>query len=273
MAGYPSRSRTLALAALLAAAAAALPARDAAADPDARERAIRVAVIGAGIVLYAASEIVGKDAISPDACRWCSSNRLDAGARDLALWDDTDSARRLGNLIGYGLSPVAASALLLAASTEVPAHPWLAYGDDMIAMFEIVWGTQLVTQVAKISAGRQRPYAHYRTDPAAPTSQEDNLSFFSGHSSLTFSIAVGAGVIAHRRGYRLEPVIWASTLAIAATTGYLRIAGDRHYFTDVLVGGAAGALGGAFIPRLTGSLPPRAAVVPQPGGLAVVGSF
>jgi len=272
MAGCLPRSRTLALAALIAAATAALSDRDAAADPRSRERAIRVAAIGAGIVLYAASEIVGKDAISPDECRWCSSNRLDAGARDLALWDDTDQARRLGNLIGYGLSPVAASALLLAASTEVPDHPWLAYGDDMIAMFEIVWSTQLVTQIAKISAGRQRPYAHYGTGQSVPT-QEANLSFFSGHSSLTFSIAVGAGVIAHRRGYRLEPVIWAATLAIAATTGYLRMAADRHYFTDVLVGGAAGALGGAFIPRLTGSMPPRAAVVPQPGGLAVVGSF
>jgi membrane-associated phospholipid phosphatase len=272
MVGCPSRRRTLALAALLAAAVAALPARAAAADPKARERWIRVAAIGAGIVLYAASEIVGKDAISPDECRWCSSNRLDAAARDLALWDDTDQARRLGNVIGYGLSPVAASALLLVASTEHPAHHWLAYGDDMIAMFEIVWGTQLVTQIVKISAGRQRPYAHYRTGPAT-LSQEDNLSFFSGHSSLTFSIAVGAGVIAHRRGYRLEPVIWASGLAIAATTAYLRMAADRHYFTDVLVGGAAGALGGAFIPRLTGSMPPRAAVVPQPGGLAVVGSF
>jgi membrane-associated phospholipid phosphatase len=139
-------------------------------------------------------------------------------------------------------------------------------------MFEAVWGTQLVTQLVKITAGRQRPYAHYRTAPA-PLSQEDNLSFISGHSSLTFSIAVGAGVIAQRRGYRLAPVIWATGLTVAATTAYLRMAADRHYFTDVLAGGAVGALGGALIPRLTRSLPGRTAVVPQPGGLALVGRF
>ena len=84
---------------------------------------------------------------------------------------------------------------------------------------------------------------------------------------------MGAGVIAQRRGYRIAPVIWTTGLAIAATTAYLRMAADRHSFTDVLVGGAIGALGGALIPRLTGSLPPRVAVVPQPGGLALVGRF
>jgi membrane-associated phospholipid phosphatase len=51
------------------------------------------------------------------------------------------------------------------------------------------------------------------------------------------------------------------------------MAADRHYATDVLVGAAAGALGAVLIPQLTGSLPPRATIVPQPGGLALVGRF
>jgi membrane-associated phospholipid phosphatase len=51
------------------------------------------------------------------------------------------------------------------------------------------------------------------------------------------------------------------------------MAADRHYITDVLAGGAAGALAGVFIPRLTGSLPGRATVIPQPGGLAISGRF
>jgi membrane-associated phospholipid phosphatase len=137
---------------------------------------------------------------------------------------------------------------------------------------EAVWGTQFVTQLVKITAGRQRPYAHYRTEPA-PLTQEDNLSFPSGHTALTVSLAVGAGLVAQRRGYRLAPVIWTSGLAIAAATGYLRMAADRHYLTDVLSGAAVGALGGALIPWLTGSLPAHAAVVPQPGGLALAGRF
>ena len=267
------------LAAVLVAALAALPASDAAAEPTApeptapeptaRERKIRLAAIAGAIALYVATETVAKDAVSPDTCRWCSVGSLDDAMRDLAVWDDRERerARRLSNYIGYAASPIVAAGLLLTASRS-----WTAYGDDITAMFEVVVGTQLVTQLAKGTAGRQRPYAHYRTQPA-PVEQEENLSFFSGHSSLTFSIAVGAGVIAQRRGYRLAPAIWTTGLAIAATTAYLRMAADRHYFTDVVVGSAMGALGGALIPRLTGSLPPRVAVAPQPGGLALVGRF
>jgi len=238
----------------------------------ARERAIRVGAISAAVVLYAASELVIKDAISPDTCRWCTGSSFDAGVREVVLWNDPDLARELSNYVGYVGSPIVQSALLLIASRDLGPARWGAYADDISAMFEIVWATQLVTQVAKITVGRQRPYAHYGNGMVPPT-QEDNLSFFSGHSSLTFSIAVGAGAIAHRRGYRLGPVIWASGFAIAAATGYLRMAADRHYFSDVLTGAAVGTLGGIFVPRLTGSLPPHTAVVPQPGGVALVGSF
>ena len=35
--------------------------------------------------------------------------------------------------------------------------------------------------------------------------------------------------------------IWASTLSLATVTGYLRIAADKHYFTDVLVGAIIGS--------------------------------
>lgn len=236
--------------------------------PQRRDRRLRVAAISAAMLLYIASETVAKDAISPDRCRWCSVGSFDDGAREALVWDRTDRAKRLSDLIGYGASPIAASALLLAS-----ADGWLAYGDDMIAMFEIVWGTQLATQIVKISAARQRPYAHYAADPNAPITQEDNLSFFSGHSSLTFSIAVGAGMLALHRGYKLAPVILGGGIAIGATTAYLRMAADRHYFTDVLTGAAVGALGGWLIPRITGSLPPRTSLVPQPGGVALVGTF
>jgi membrane-associated phospholipid phosphatase len=252
--------------------AAALPTSDAAADPELRHRRLRVAVISAGILLFIASETVAKDAISPDECRWCNPGNFDDGARELAKWANTDRAARLSNLIGYGLAPIAASGLLLVASAQARTDWWNTYANDMTAMFEIIWGVQLVTQAVKIAAARERPYVNYNTDVDA-RSQEKNLSFFSGHSSLTFSLAVGSGLIAQRRGYRLAPVIWASGLAIAATTGYLRMAADRHYATDVLVGAAAGALGAVLIPQLTGSLPPRATIVPQPGGLALVGRF
>jgi membrane-associated phospholipid phosphatase len=39
-------------------------------------------------------------------------------------------------------------------------------------------------------------------------------------------------------------------MALAATTGYLRIAGDEHHLTDVLAGAAAGTAVGIALPRL-----------------------
>jgi hypothetical protein len=63
------------------------------------------------------------------------------------------------------------------------------------------------------------------------------LSFFSGHTALAFSFAVSAGTIASMRSYRNAGWVLGSGLTMAAATGYLRIAADRHYFTDVLTGG------------------------------------
>jgi hypothetical protein len=272
-----ARARARALVAIAATALLCAPAPAAAEIKTDRERAIRIAAIAGAIGLYVASETVAKDALDPDECRWCNPGSFDDGLREVTVWSDPGRAKRLSDVVGYGVTPIGLAAMLLYAGGGVPEGRANRSLDDMITMFEIVWGTQLVTQAVKISAGRQRPYAHYypieNPGEMLPLSQEDNLSFFSGHSSLTFSIAVGAGLIAHRRGYKLEPYIWGAGLALAASTAYLRMAADRHYFTDVLVGAAAGTLGAMFIPRLTGSLPGRASIVPQPNGVAISGRF
>lgn len=268
-----ARIRARVLAAIAAAVALfAVPATASAEIESNKERAIRIAAIAAAMGLYITSETAAKDALDPDTCRWCDPGPVDSSFREATVWSVAKQplAADLSNVIGYGVTPIGLSALLIFSSaTTEPSRSYRAL-DDMIAMFEIVWATQLVTQAVKISVGRQRPYAHYH--PGTP-SQEDNLSFFSGHSSLTFSIAVGAGMLAHQRGYRLEPVIWGTGLALAASTAYLRMGADRHYFTDVLTGAAIGSLGAIFIPRLTRSFPGDTSVVPQPNGLALVGRF
>lgn len=265
------RPRTLAIACGLAVAALAVP--DASADP-AHERKLRLAGIASAMALYIAGETIGKDALSPDSCRWCTPPGFDKDIAEAAHWEHHEElARDLSNIVGYGLVPVGGALLLLAASADAPAGSrWSQYGDDVIAMFEIVWYTQIPTVLMKITAARERPFVNAGggNDPPHP---EENLSFWSGHAALTFSIGVGAGMLAQRRGYRLAPVIWAAGVTAAAATAYFRMAADRHYLTDVVTGGAVGALAGIFIPRLTGSLPARATLVPQPGGLALTGAF
>jgi membrane-associated phospholipid phosphatase len=52
------------------------------------------------------------------------------------------------------------------------------------------------------------------------------------------------------RGYRLAPLVWGVGMPLAAATGYLRIAADKHYLTDVVVGALFGAAVGVALPLL-----------------------
>lgn len=64
------------------------------------------------------------------------------------------------------------------------------------------------------------------TDRERPD-RSDRLSFYSGHTATAFS----AG------GWR-----WQISAPIAIGSGYLRMAANRHYISDVLVGAGAGYL-------------------------------
>ena len=52
------------------------------------------------------------------------------------------------------------------------------------------------------------------------------------------------------RGYRIAPLVWIGGGLIALTTSYLRMAADRHYFTDVATGALLGVGVGIGVPLL-----------------------
>lgn len=259
---------------LLALLVVATCARAAAASPDERRdrRGHRLIAVGVAAVAYAASETVFKDALAPDVCRWCGVNGFDANVREAFLWSDPGPARVISNVTGFALSPLAGAGLLYLANAGATDDRWGRLIDDVIPMLETVAYSQLINQAVKFAVGRQRPLAHFATEPRE-ADPDDNLSFFSAHSSLTFSIAVSTGVVASRRHYRLAPVVWTVGIGVATVTGYLRIAADKHYASDVLVGAAFGVASGFVIPRLTGSLPGDTTIVPTGRGVAVVGRF
>ncbi len=236
-------------------------------------RLTHLAFITAGGVLYAISETVAKPALAPDHCRWCSVGSLDSSVRRALVWENPTQAATLSNLTGFVAAPVlllgltALSASSAAGNGEVTGRIL----DDTIPILETVVYSELVVQAVKFSFGRQRPRVHFH--PESVPTQDDNVSWFSGHATLTFGLVVSAGVVAHRRGSALEPVIWATGLLLATATSYLRIAGDEHYLTDVLAGAAWGTASGLLIPRLTHSLPDNLSVVPLSSGLAVAGKF
>jgi membrane-associated phospholipid phosphatase len=82
------------------------------------------------------------------------------------------------------------------------------------------------------------------------------LSFYSGHTSTAFAMATAYGYLftaRHPRSKWIAPV-WILGYAYASTTGVLRVAAGKHFWSDVIVGAIAGTAVGLAIPaahRLT----------------------
>ncbi len=248
--------------------ALAAPAR---AEPDDRQRAIETALIAGMGATYLVVQFVFADQLSSTTCRWCNPDRFDLDARSALLWRDTSLANDLGTLTGYVLAPMAAGGLMIAAAgTDVHWRRWF---DDLAPVYESAIAVSLLQHVSKFAFARQRPFVHF-APPGRPHDANDNTSTWSGHTSLAFSLAVASGVVADERGYRLAPVIWTVGLTIAATTGYLRIAADAHWATDVLIGAAMGTAVGYLWPKVVHRhLFGDAVIAPTANGLAIAGGF
>lgn len=248
-------------------------------DPVAQEQAARSdrrrlahlgAMAGAG-ALYLGIQFGLEDVLVPEQCRWCEPGSFDDGMRNALVWDDTDLAHQLSNATGYVGAPLVAVGALAWAAKD---RGWRRWFDDSAAVLESAIAASLFHHAVKYSVGRQRPRIHYGTRP--PGDGEDNMSFFSGHTSLAFSLAVASGRVASLHGYRAAPAIWASGLVLASATAYLRVGADAHYTSDVLVGAAVGAAFGYLLPPVLACDTLRQhdlAVVPSGRGLALTGSF
>jgi membrane-associated phospholipid phosphatase len=200
------------------------------------------------LALWTGSELA-KPVLAPEDCRWCSTNALDEGVRSGLRWEHTGTANRASNWLVFGVLPLGlASAMAALAARD---HAIQGTPVDLLVIAQAVTLSALINQLVKFSAGRERPFVHalppeQRAHTAHPA--DNNLSFYSGHTSMAFSLAVAAGTTAQIRHYRGAPFIWAIGLPLAALAGYLRIAADRHNFTDVLVGALVGSGVGFLTP-------------------------
>jgi membrane-associated phospholipid phosphatase len=230
-----------------------------------RNRVTHLIVTGGVGLGYLATVTFLSDPLSPDTCRWCEPPGFDRAARNALVWDDMKRAGTLSNISAYVASPIVAIGLLIASERDASASRLI---DDVLPVMETVAISQLATNFVKIAFARERPYAHFKSSSEVTT--ENNLSFWSGHSSLALGLTTSAGLIAHWRGYATEPYIWGAGLALSISTEYLRIAADRHYLSDVLVGGFVGVGAGLLIPRL---MRRDLQIVPVANGIALAGSF
>lgn len=168
------------------------------------------------------------------------------------LWARDTSDVALVVLVSY---PIAVDALLNAAwyrdSPEV--------AKQMVLMdLEALAITGGVTSLFKALVLRERPYGQTCGQELSEQTNDCRnkdryYSHFSGHSSAAFTSA--SLICMHHAQHSLweRTATWlpcASGYALATATATLRIIGDRHYASDILVGAATGALTGLLIPWL-----------------------
>lgn len=210
------------------------------------------------------------------SCRWCASNGLDDAVRDALRRNDPAAARTASDVLAVS-SPFVGIGLLSLASHDEGAieHAPL----DALLVGEATAIAMMLNGISKVAFARERPFVHALPDGekgATPSPSDNNVSFFSGHAAFTFAIATSAGTIAQMRGYRMAPAIWGVGLPLALATSYLRIAGDKHYFTDVLGGMVVGSAVGVLVPLLFhGPVSERVIVggVPVQGGQMITVSL
>jgi membrane-associated phospholipid phosphatase len=228
-----------------------------------KNRIVHLSIAVGGSLLHIATA-PAEGRLSPDVCRWCDPTGIDRATRDALLWNDTNLAKTLSNADAYGAVPAFSVGLVLAGTIADPSTA--AVFDDLTPILEATTIASWATRILKLGIARQRPYAHY----TGPIDEDDNLSFPSGHTSTSFAVAISAAMVAHMRGYRSEPYLWIGGTLLAASAGYLRIAGDKHYLTDVLSGAVLGTAAGLTVPLL---MKREVSVVPARDGIALVGAW
>ena len=204
--------------------------------------------IGAG--LWMVTDFL-KPQIAPRKCRLCRDNRLDDAMQSTLLWDARhDAAARASDWLLFGIVPAAT----LGATLALGAMADGGHGAfvNALTVTEALVLTNGLTQLAKYTVARARPYVRLQREQSRDfvAGHDDHLSFFSGHTSSTFALAVAAGTTASLREQRMQAVVWPVGLTLASLTGYLRMAAHRHYFTDVLTGALVGSLVGVLVPFL-----------------------
>ncbi|HEY8090372.1 MAG TPA: phosphatase PAP2 family protein, partial [Polyangiaceae bacterium] len=142
---------------------------------------------------------------------------------------------------------------------------WDASLVDAMMYAESLSLTLAFTDVTKIAVRRPRPIAYTEqaaadqscTNPIksqcpAVSATDTELSFFSGHASMTAAATATATYLAFVRAPH-SPRPWITLAAGTLLTGFVsfeRVRSGAHFPTDVIAGSLAGAAIGVLVPHL-----------------------
>jgi membrane-associated phospholipid phosphatase len=189
---------------------------------------------------------------SPQQCRWCSPPGIDLLLH--SPWPDAGRAEVafLSHALAFGALPLGAigTAVLLPLGHDDPDRHAL---ENLAIVSEALMLNLALTITVKKLVARRRPAYFYGRGAACEfgeKSGENNLSFFSGDSSVAFTLASAATTLAFLRGYPEAPYVLAASGLLAGSAATLRVASDVHWPTDVLTGSLVGTAVGVLVPLL-----------------------
>ncbi len=147
------------------------------------------------------------------------------------------------------------STLTVVGAVAAPAfYDWdkdrltVGFFDDAVVLVETLGVNAALVTVAKDVVQRPLPRT-YAGDPALLNSPGGYRSFYSGHTSTAFA---ALGYLAYT--LRLHGVRgawpWILDAVVGTSVAAERVLAGRHFYTDVIVGAAAGALVGWAVPAL-----------------------
>lgn len=244
---------------------------------------IDIPVTGVLMAAWLTTEFT-KSSLAPAECRWCVTNGFDNAIRSLFNPSLEPSASGIkgpataSDITGFMVLPISMltldAVLAWREGTLLKTMPV-----DLVIVAEATFGALALTQLTKFLVGRARPYSIGATPELLAQGKDPhdaNLSFFSGHTSFAFAISTATATVLTLRGYKYAWLAWAIGMPLAATTAILRLAADKHWASDVLVGMAIGSAVGVGLPllfhgRVTQAVSLR--VMPMPNGVAFSGTF
>lgn len=205
---------------------------------------LELGVLGATVALWTGGEYVRvrrKPKLPVEERAQRVLNRLDRRARALLMRPEfARKADHVSDFLAYIGLPVAGALSLTLGCRKWKEHIIA----DALIITRAVTVTGALNQVVKFLAPRERPYVHSgRFDH-----RDINGSFFSNHTSSAMALAAATTKLSFDRS-RNSHLVAAPLFLLAGLVGYLRIASDNHYFTDVIAGAAFGGTLGIALAR------------------------
>ena len=165
-------------------------------------------------------------------------NKMDEYFRGQLKWSSSnmDKAVSTSDFLLYGV--------YLGTVPIVPLFSNNGYLNALKASLNVISINGILTDIVKMTVKRQRPDSFFETRK----DEDDSFrSFFSGHTSTTFAIGTSNAMILSKSFPEKRSLIWLGSLSLSAATGYFRMAGDKHYFSDVICGGLVGYTVGKLV--------------------------